>query len=95
MSEADELSRARNLFRAFHGRAATANEVIVIDPSRKPIVALEVGALNALTYRAKGSGELFEHQFEKPFGKVFVSYDGAQVFVIGGGYRFTPKGFVR
>jgi len=91
----DELERARTLFRAFHGRNPRGSEIVEINPPSKPVVLLEVGSLVQLAYHAKGNGKFYRHNFQSPLARVYVTYDGGQAYIIGGGYRFSPKGFLR
>jgi hypothetical protein len=95
MSEEEkrELDRAQNLFREFHGRDARGDELIKVGGLVRPVIALEVGKFVGIGYRATGSGEKFFHEFGSPLPRVFVRFDGKQIHILGGAYRFGAKGF--
>lgn len=88
-----ELDEARRRFADRYGRAPQGDEVVYIPPTAKPQAALAVGALFGLAYDAAGDGTRYFHEFRnRP--TVYVSADGRQVYILGGGYRFTSRGFV-
>ncbi len=97
MRLADTLyTKAEKLFRAFQGRAARHDEIVEI--KAMPTVALVVGELDGLIYRAvdhdtgKTKGHI--HRFNKQNRPVLlVSFDGSQAYILAGGYRFTDRGF--
>jgi hypothetical protein len=94
-SQAAQIARARALFKSFHGRAPTSSEVVAIPTPQGGVIALEVGRLVGLAYRAAGSGEKFYHEFKSASpAKVFVTPDGQQMYTVGGRYRFTRRGFI-
>jgi len=93
MSEADEIEQARALFQSFHRRAARPSEIIKVGGLTSPVIALEVGSFTGIGYRSSGTHEKFFHEFESPLPKVFVRFDGRQVYVIGGAYVFKSSGF--
>jgi hypothetical protein len=88
------LDQAKKLFRSFHGRAPKAGEIISIEAPAKAMLGLEVGTMLSLGYR-RLDGESFYHEFEGPKPKVFVTPGGTQILIVGGGYRFTDRGFVK
>jgi hypothetical protein len=90
-----DLAKARQLFRRFQARDAKKDELILVGGLVKPAVALEVGTLISIGYKALGDGEKYYHEFESPLAKVYVNASGDQIFFIGGAYRFTERGFVR
>lgn len=97
MSFADALyKKAERLFHAFQGRDPRRDEIVEI--KAKPTVALVVGELDGLIYRAvdddtgKMKGHI--HRFNKQNRPVLlVSFDGSQAYILAGGYRFTKRGF--
>jgi hypothetical protein len=95
MSDAEEYEKARALFRRFQGRDAKPGEVIGLEAAARVLTVLEVGTLVSLGYRATGNGETYYHEFEARRPKLFVSATGQQAFIIGGGYRFTDRGFLK
>jgi hypothetical protein len=87
--------RARTLFESFHERAARDGEIVRIGGLIKPTAALVVGYQLEIGYHAIASGVAYRHKFDKePLPRVFVNADGDQIYVLGGRYRFTPRGFV-
>jgi hypothetical protein len=89
------VEQAKKLFAAFQKRAPRRGEIISIQPPSGEIVALEVGQLVSLGYRKKADGQTYYHEFESPRAKVFVTQGGAQILIVGGGYRLTDRGFVK
>jgi hypothetical protein len=86
----DEAAEAATaLFETFHKRPPGDDELREIT-LEGPIPALVVGELAAVVYRS-GIGELFTHEFESS-PRLFVSYDGHQLFIVGGNYQFTAHG---
>lgn len=97
MSEVDagELDKARALFKAFQYRYPNGEEIIQVAGLDAAPLALQVGTAVSLGYKALGDGKSYYHDFAAPFPKLYVSADGQQVFFIGGGYRFSGRGFLR
>lgn len=80
-------------FKAFHGRDAKPSEIGRI--ACPAVVALKVGELDGVIYTATGDRKKYIHKFKKSSRPLlFVSSDGKQAFILGGGYRFTDRGFV-
>ena len=94
MSQFADLERARKLFVDFHRREPQNGEISLIARPKSGAVVLEVGELMQLAYK-RLDGKFFRHDFEQPTAKVFVTADGRQMFLVGGGYQFTRLGFVR
>ena len=89
----DELDQARARFKDRYGREPAGDELVIVPPLVAPQAVLAVGKLFGLAYDAAGDGERFFHEFRnRP--TVYVSADGRQVYILGGGYRFTSRGFV-
>jgi hypothetical protein len=89
---ADRVRRAASLYERFQGKKPTTLQVVEIS-TPEPDVALVVGTLHGLSYRAKGDGKLYFHKFKnRPL--FAVSYDGKQIYILKGGYRFTERGIV-
>lgn len=94
MTPKDQEARARALFRAFHKRDPKENELALLGDLKTPTVALECGPLVGLAYRALGDDNF--HEFTRAGDpRVFVSWNGSQIYILGGAYRFTDRGFVR
>lgn len=93
MSEAEHFAQARKLFEKFHRRAPDARELVLFEPPRGAVPLLEVGILIGLAYRPR-DGQTYYHEFKAPHGLVCVSDSGRQIMIIGGGYRFTERGFI-
>jgi len=94
VSDADKIARARALFKSFQKRDARANEIIAVGGLVVPAIALEVGTFQGIVYRSAGSGEEFLHDFGTQKPKVYVRFDGGQMYIVGGAYRFTDRGFI-
>lgn len=91
-----QLLQARKRFRDFHERDPRGvNDIVNIGGVSVPTLGLAVGDFYAITYRAVGDGHLYTHQFgstNRPL--VYVNSDGRQIYILGGGYKFTNRGFI-
>lgn len=92
--DAGELDKARALFKAFQYRYPRGDEIIQIAGLEKPQLALLVGTGVSIGYKAAGNGKDYYHEFSSPLPKLYVTADGEQAYFIGGGYRFTARGFL-
>ena len=97
MSIATKLQRARALllFRRFQGRQPKKSELVEIGGMEKGAIALCVGNVVGISYKAAGDGEKYYHEFESPRPQLFVSADGKQILFVGGNYTFTERGFIK
>lgn len=94
MTIEDDMARATRLFDSFHHRAPRKRELLLL-PAQPPVVVLAVGPQTDISYRALGTGIDYCHQFQLAAGpSVYVSADGLQIYTLGGGYRFTDRGFI-
>lgn len=96
MMTALQLAEARRRFEEFHERPAQGvNDIVNIGGLTVPTLGLAVGDFYAITYRAVGDGHLYTHQFgSKNRPLVYVNSDGRQVYILGGEYKFTERGFI-
>lgn len=86
--------RAHTLFNGFQGRPPIGKELAILE-CEKPREILQVGPLDGVIYTALGDGQRYIHQFTKTRRPLlYVTADGAQAIILGGGYRFTDRGFV-
>lgn len=87
---------AVSLFEAFHDASPRANQIVSIAPL-PDIFALEVGRLDAVMYSIEGEAKPLFHRFSeknpRTRPRLFVSFDGSQIYVLRGAYRFTAEGF--
>lgn len=95
MSEDAKTERARALFKDFHKRAARPGEIVRLESFTIPPVALLVGSCISIGYRAAGDGKDYYHEFAAELPRVFVDDTGEQAYIVGGGYRFTYRGFLK
>lgn len=85
--------KATRRFKRFHERAPFGAETGVVEMSGPVDVAL-VGDMAGIIYIAKGDGKKYIHQFKKTARPLlYVSSDGRHAFILGGGFRFTDRGF--
>ena len=85
---------AERLFREFHGREPTQDDIARID-MRGPETVLVIGELDGLIYRAEDSAEPYIHRFKKSDRPLLLcSSDGRQLYILKGGYRFTDRGII-
>jgi hypothetical protein len=91
----NELEKARALFKAFQYRYPREGELILLGGLDKPAVMFEVGNVLGLSYKALGNGADYYHDFSAPLPRLFCNAQGDQVFLVGGGYRFSARGFLK
>lgn len=91
----EAIRKAADLYERFSGHDA---EIIgkIRTPS-VPSVGVAIGELDGVLYTTVRDGvtEKYIHKFkakDKPL--LVVSPDGAQMFIVGGGYDFTERGIV-
>jgi hypothetical protein len=86
--------KAAELFRAFQEREPDETELVTIALD-SPVEAMIVGELEGVIYRASGDGKKYIHPFAKHARPVLASsFDGKQLYILAGGYRFTARGIV-
>jgi len=86
------IEDATRLYRDFQGMDPDRFDQVAIDMP-DPEVALVIGTLHGVSYRAKGDHELYFHKFRsRPL--LAVSSDGRQLYILKGGYRFTKRGII-
>ncbi len=84
-----EILAAAKRYQAFHN--SRAHDVTV---EKLPEAAFLLGRLQAVTYSVIENGKevIYHHEFDAPPG-LAISYDGAQAFILAGGWTFTKRGF--
>jgi len=90
---APDVTRATALYRGFTGKAPKVLKKINVPPL--PETALAIGKVFGIMYSVDATGERFHHEFKgtaRPL--LVVAADGRQVFLSGGAYTFTKRGFV-
>lgn len=89
-----QLANGLKLFENFTGHDG---EVFSLDKPVVPGVMLCVGYLDAVQYTTVRDSKV-EHYIHKFSSKarplLCASYDGLQLFILGGGYDFTERGIV-
>jgi hypothetical protein len=87
------LSKATALYQGFTGKAPRKVHQLNIPPL--PKAALAIGKVFGIMYSVDATGERFHHEFKsKAQPLLVVSPDGHQVFLHGGAFTFTKRGFV-
>lgn len=87
------MSQAAKRFKDFHGRNPRGTEVARVVQDA-PEDTLLVGEFYGIMYKVRGIREPYLHRFKAPKGQVRVSADGRQIYIVGGNYRFTDRGFI-
>ncbi len=95
MSDQAEIEKAISLFRRFQYRAPRRGEIVSVGGLVKPSVALVVGTAISIGYKALGDGKDYYHEFEGALPRVLVNAAGDQIYLLGGEYRFTERGFIK
>lgn len=88
-----KMKEAIERFREFTGYDPQQYDVFEITPD----VALKIGELDGVLYTTirDGKQESYIHKFKKKSRPLLaVSYDGTQLYILGGGYEFTERGIV-
>lgn len=89
-----QILRAAKLYEGFHGIPVDEIYTAKIS-SPDPEIALVVGQLHGVSYKALGDGETYFHKFNARNRPLFASsFDGQQLYILKGGYRFTTRGIV-
>jgi len=87
------LSKATALYEGFTGKAPRKVHQLNIPPL--PKAALAIGKIFGIMYSVDATGERFHHEFKsKAQPLLVVSPDGHQVYLHGGAFTFTKRGFV-
>jgi hypothetical protein len=91
--DARSLAQAKRLYKGFTGRSPRTLKQLAIPAL--PSTGLAIGRVFGIMYDVAATGERFQHEFKgKSRPLLVVSDDGKQVFLIGGSYTFTQRGFV-
>lgn len=87
------LQQATRLYTGFTGKAPKTLRRVDVPPL--PETALAIGKIFGILYTVDATGERFHHEFKgKARPTLIVGSDGKQVFMCGGAYTFTKRGFV-
>jgi hypothetical protein len=90
---ARSLAQAKRLYKGFTGRSPRTLKQLAIPAL--PATGLAIGRVFGIMYDVAATGERFQHEFKgKSRPLLVVADDGKQVFLIGGSYTFTQRGFV-
>lgn len=86
----DDRQAARAIARLFE------HPKVVNISVKKPVRSMAVGDVDRIAYYVKGAGKPMMHQFSRRNRpRLYVSANGRQAFLVGGGYKFTRRGFIR
>jgi hypothetical protein len=86
---------AFDLYKKFTGH--NERKVVIVDAPDFPKAVLLIGAINAIEYDTVRDDvpEKYRHRFNKKSRPTLVSsYDGKQLYILGGEYDFTERGIV-
>jgi hypothetical protein len=91
--DARSLARAKRLYKGFTGHLPLTLKRLEVPAL--PATGLAIGRVFGIMYDVAATGERFQHEFKgKARPLLVVADDGKQVFLIGGSYTFTQRGFV-
>lgn len=87
---------ACQLFEDFQDRKPRWDtEIVRVAGLTVPTVGIEVGRFSGIGYRKLGDGKLYYHDFSKSnLPRIFVNADGKQIYIVGGSYKLTDRGFI-
>lgn len=94
-ADSAKLQKAVELYQDFSGHEA--EPVGKIEFPDNPKIALAIGDVCGIAYETvrDGKTEKYYHAFKKSSRPLFVvSFDGRQLFMLGGAYDFTERGIV-
>jgi hypothetical protein len=92
-STASAIGRAAKLYTGFTGKAPKTLKRLSVPDA--PKAALAIGKVFGIMYSVDATAERFHHEFKgKARPTLIVANDGKQVFLRGGAYTFTQRGFV-
>ena len=100
-TKAEQIREATDLLAAFRDTIDAPlkhpeNCVVDLGFPFQSTTALVIGELDAVAYRPTVKGDAFFHRFQKNNRPLLlVSFDGSQIFVSQGRYKFTDRGFLR
>ena len=87
------IAQATRLYKGFTGVAPRTLKKLTLPPM--PKTALAIGRVLGIIYTVDATNEAFKHEFKsKARPLLIVSADGHQVFLRGGAFTFTKRGFV-
>jgi hypothetical protein len=87
--------KAAKLFKSFHHRPAREDEIVMMQAIKDDITCMKIGELDAVIYRTEDEPKGHIHRFTKTDRPlIWITADGNQMFVTGGRYRFTDRGFI-
>lgn len=90
---AASLAQAKRLYEGFTGVAPRTLRKINLPPL--PETGLAIGKVFGIMYTVDATGERLHHEFKgKARPTLIAASDGTQVFLRGGAYTFTKRGFV-
>ena len=105
MTRAEKIRAARRRYRQFTGHAPAFGDIGIADLTKDGEVVFIVGEVDGIMYTTVRDGrtERYIHEFgptkksgdpKSPRPLLAISHDGKQAFILGGGMRFTARGFV-
>jgi hypothetical protein len=93
-SKSLKVKRAQELFRDFTGHEPGYIDTYSIEPND---VAFKIGNVDGVMYTTvrDGKTEKYIHRFKAKSRPLLASsFDGSQLYILGGGYQFTDRGIV-
>lgn len=93
MRQSERNARAKSLYKDFSGHDAEPLGAVPFPPNPKS--ALVIGSTVGIAYETVRDGkvEKYFHRFKVSARPLLVaSFDGSQLFLLGGAYNFTERG---
>ena len=91
----DQAEHAASEFQGFHwGDAIEGGDWVDLPPP--PLVLAQIGPLVEITYEASKRGEVahWTHDFKDPLPVLAWDPMAGGLYIVGGGYKVTPRGIV-
>jgi hypothetical protein len=98
MNDREQYNAARKLFEDFHERAPDIkrSELVWVGGLLVPTIALEVGTLLSVGYKSVGDGVAYHHEFSRlNRPRLYSNASADQLYILGGGYRFSERGILK
>lgn len=87
--------KGKQLYHSFMKRAPQRGQQVNVKPL--PKIAIAIGKVVAVIYESNRGGEknYYRHDFKVASRPLLAaSFDGTQLILVGGSYRFTERGIV-
>lgn len=86
---------AAKSFAQFHGRPSDKTVRVNVPTLKMPARMFALGKLREIVYERPDDKTPYLHKFRKPFALLCSDARGRRLYIVGGGFKVTPRGIVR